>query len=248
MPVLPRNTTEPKTIERHIRSTGAPGAALLARLPASHIDKLFRETADAPCPSPLIDARLKALGVSKLGHRLQIQAALKEARDAVRATVPPSPIAFADLTNSAANGGRTPKLRTPAAKMATPKIVEEPEPEEADEDDEADECVLEDNFSPVPQPFPSPTVAAMLEDVEEEDDHTAYRGGEPKPHDGATYALAVRLLRLPVVLGAIYLSFYKDVGRTCLRAGLRLAEPLGSRLPGGGIMLAHLRAYTGIYA
>ena len=43
------------------------------------LDALLRETEGLPCPSPLLLNRLQALGVSKLGHRLQIQAALKEA-------------------------------------------------------------------------------------------------------------------------------------------------------------------------
>ena len=132
--------------------------------------------------------------------------------------------------------------------MATPKIVEEPEPEEADEDDEADECVLEDNVSPAPQPFPSPTVAAMLEDVEEEDDHTAYRGGEPKPHDGATYALAVRLSASPSSSAPSTSPSTRTSAAPASAPACASREPLGSRLPGGGIMLAHHRAYTGIYA
>ena len=71
---------EPRTIERNLRSTGPPGAELLARLGPERLDTLLRETESAPCPSPLIDARLKALGVTKMGHRLKIQGALREAR------------------------------------------------------------------------------------------------------------------------------------------------------------------------
>ena len=63
-----------------------PGAALLARLPADRLDALLRQAADQPCPSRDVDAHLKALGITKLGHRLQIQQALKVARERSAAT------------------------------------------------------------------------------------------------------------------------------------------------------------------
>ena len=69
----------PRTVERKLRNT-TPGRVLLARIPAASLDMLLRETESEPCPSPLVDRRLVALGVAKLGHRLQIQLALRDAK------------------------------------------------------------------------------------------------------------------------------------------------------------------------
>lgn len=145
----------PRTVERRLRSTDA-GTVLLARLPATKLDALLRDSADVPCPSPLLDARLKALGVAKLGHRLQIQAALKAARESAASTeatplasplsspvlesnktparaaaapVPRTPVSLQRALNDLTNSqGRTPSslAAKPAAAAATPVEMEWP--------------------------------------------------------------------------------------------------------------------------
>lgn len=72
MPVTTAET--PGTVERQLRTTSA-GAALLARLPLSKetLDDLLRSQG-----TPLLHKRLQALGVYRMGQRMQIAAALKD--------------------------------------------------------------------------------------------------------------------------------------------------------------------------
>ena len=78
-------SSTPSTIERQLKSTSA-GAALLARLLLSttELDQLLRAQG-----TPLLHKRLKALGVAKMGHRLQIAKALSDQADG---RSPPPPV------------------------------------------------------------------------------------------------------------------------------------------------------------
>ena len=163
----------PKTIERKLRSTGVPGAELLARITAVRLDELLRETKDCSVRQKkrLVDERLKALGVKKLGHRLQIQAALREAREHVTKTTPqvsapltadefmftpphvvpsPRPRALGDLTNFDSSGPTPKRIGVAAKKIAGTAFMQETlTPAECDEpvleSNEPDEPVLEPN-------------------------------------------------------------------------------------------------------
>ena len=156
----------PRTIERKLRTT-APGAELLSKIPAERLDDLLRETKDCSVRQKkrLMDERLKALGIKKLGHRLQIQAALRDTREHADQTSPQPPISsmtvddflftppnaapmrvLADVTNSFGRGRFSAVAEARAALSAAKKSithVRTAEPFAPAED--CDEPVLESN-------------------------------------------------------------------------------------------------------
>ena len=239
--------------------SGSPGAALLSRLPAERLESLLRDTEGIPCFSPLLDARLKALGVKKLGHRLQIQEALKDARESAIETpervldiggaVAPSPLS--DLTNSN-SVDRTPKAKheftspasevkqdftSPASDVVCKIGVADAPVERVAPLEEAEdhfECVLETNLMPLP----------------------LTSAPEGQPVDGGStsivHRVASRLMRLPSRVAMFYIRLGMFAARLALRIGLHLAERVANRSPVARAraiaLVGRIRSITGVTA
>jgi hypothetical protein len=211
----PGSPAAPRTVERCVRQSGAPGAALLARMPAERLDSLLRETVDEPVPSPLVDARLKALGVKKAAHRLSIQAALKFAREQALK----EPRALTDLTNALAR----------VDPIAPAKCAGTPSTTAAEIDDER---VLESNrFSALPMrdiTFAAPAAPAAA---------------PPTALLASLVCLTKHAVQLPMRRPAYAITLGAGValalGQVVLHRSLRLAEQVATRVPvGRGVAVA----------
>ena len=162
-------------------------------------------------------------GVKKLGHRLQIQQALKAHRD--RLMSPPSR-ALGEITNN--NRAQTPPSKEVATPrfptLDTPSIAEHTRVAEEEEDDDF-ECVLEDNN---PTSVTPPAAEAPV---------------APAP--------ASILARLPSQLVCASVCLVVALTVLSIRVSLPLAERLAARTPfraRGLSLVGRVRLATGLTA
>ena len=243
----------PGTVERQLRMSGSPGAALLSRLPAERLESILRDTEGIPCFSPLLDARLKALGVKKLGHRLQIQDALKDARERAIETpeqrvidlsdaIAPSPLS--DLTNSASID-RTPKMKPFTSPASDVK---------QDFTSPASDVVCKIGVADAPKELAAPLEEEHFECVLETND--LMPAPEEKPIDGGSTSIvrrvASRLMHIPGRAAMFYIRLGMLAARLALTIGLRLADRVANRSPvqreRAIALVGRIRSITGITA